>query len=148
MPAPTAVLQMGGSPPCPHWLRTAALVNLAAVLERCDEQVCRAFSIHHRAICPFARCLEHSAPAASCMHQQLRSHIIPTACFHASLPFPMRQMLPAVYRFIGASWGATPTQLGTLTLCRALVQALSSPLGGIAGEHARRLSIAQRRYGC
>ncbi len=44
------------------------------------------------------------------------------------------QMLPAVYRFIGASWDATPTQLGYLTLCRALVQALSSPLGGIAGE--------------
>ncbi|KAL4424385.1 hypothetical protein ABPG75_001686, partial [Micractinium tetrahymenae] len=72
-------------PPCRHWLRTAALVNLAAVLERCDEQ-----------------------------------------------------MLPAVYRFIGASWGATPTQLGYLTLCRALVQALSSPLGGIAGHCLHR----------
>lgn len=47
---------------------------------------------------------------------------------------PTKQMLPAVYRFIGASWGATPTQLGYLTLCRALVQALSSPLGGIAGK--------------
>lgn len=43
------------------------------------------------------------------------------------------QMLPAVYRWLGASWGASPTQLGVITLCRALVQALSSPLGGIAG---------------
>lgn len=64
----------------PHHFRTALLTNLAAVLERCDEQ-----------------------------------------------------MLPAVYRFIGASWHATPTQLGYITLARALVQALSAPIGGIAG---------------
>jgi hypothetical protein len=42
-------------------------------------------------------------------------------------------MVPAVYRFLGASFAATPTQLGYITLSRALVQALSSPLGGIAG---------------
>lgn len=48
-----------------------------------------------------------------------------------------RQMLPAVYRFIGASWEATPTQLGYITLSRALVQALSSPIGGIAGGLGR-----------
>ncbi|PRW59549.1 MFS general substrate transporter [Chlorella sorokiniana] len=72
-------------PGTPHRVRTAALVNLAAVLERCDEQ-----------------------------------------------------MLPAVYSFIGASWSATPTQLGYITLCRALVQALSSPIGGIAGHLLHR----------
>ena len=32
------------------------------------------------------------------------------------------QVLPAVYYFIGRSLKATPAQLGTLTLCRALVQ--------------------------
>ena len=32
------------------------------------------------------------------------------------------QVLPAVYYFIGRSLNATPAQLGTLTLCRALVQ--------------------------
>ena len=32
------------------------------------------------------------------------------------------QVLPAVYLFIGKSLHATPAQLGTLTLCRALVQ--------------------------
>ncbi|KAI7839840.1 hypothetical protein COHA_006425 [Chlorella ohadii] len=47
-------------------------------------------------------------------------------------------MLPAVYSFIGASWSATPTQLGYITLCRALVQALSSPVGGIAGHLLHR----------
>ncbi|KAI3436365.1 hypothetical protein D9Q98_002418 [Chlorella vulgaris] len=66
-------------------LRTALLVNLAAVLERCDEQ-----------------------------------------------------MVPAVYRFIGAAFDATPTQLGYITLSRALVQALSAPLGGIAGHCLHR----------
>jgi hypothetical protein len=43
-------------------------------------------------------------------------------------------MVPAVYRFIGAAFDATPTQLGYITLSRALVQALSAPLGGIAGK--------------
>ena len=32
------------------------------------------------------------------------------------------QVLPAVYLFIGKALHATPAQLGTLTLCRALVQ--------------------------
>ena len=32
------------------------------------------------------------------------------------------QVLPAVYYFIGRSLQATPAQLGTLTLCRAMVQ--------------------------
>lgn len=83
-------------PTVPHLRRTALLVNLAAVLERCDEQ-----------------------------------------------------MLPAVYRFIGATWSATPTQLGYITLCRALVQALSSPLGGIAGKEGKQSQrdVAQWRMG-
>ena len=56
------------------------------------------------------------------------------------------QILPALYNFIGLSFRATPSQLGTLTLCRALVQALSSPIGGLSGgqpnfSHAR-LNIA------
>ncbi len=43
------------------------------------------------------------------------------------------QILPALYNYIGQSFHATPSQLGTLTLCRALVQALSSPIGGLSG---------------
>lgn len=51
------------------------------------------------------------------------------------------QVLPAVYRYIGASWDASPTQLGYITLSRALVQALTAPVGGIAGvcAHGPRL---------
>lgn len=43
------------------------------------------------------------------------------------------QILPAMYNFVGLSFGATPAQLGSLTLCRAVVQGLSSPIGGLAG---------------
>ena len=42
----------------------------------------------------------------------------------------------ALYRFVGKSFGATPAQLGLLTLSRALVQALASPLAGILGGWA------------
>ena len=41
--------------------------------------------------------------------------------------------LAAVYIWVAASFEATPKQLGFLTLSRALVQALASPLGGIMG---------------
>jgi hypothetical protein len=44
-------------------------------------------------------------------------------------------MLPAVYRFVGASFRAGPSALGELTLARALMQALASPFGGLAGFH-------------
>lgn len=38
-----------------------------------------------------------------------------------------------MYAWVGASFDATPTQLGAITLGRAMMQALSSPLGGVAG---------------
>lgn len=48
-------------------------------------------------------------------------------------PCPM-QILPALYNALGKAFDASPTELGYLTLSRALVQAFASPLGGIAGE--------------
>lgn len=45
------------------------------------------------------------------------------------------QMLPAVYAFVACSFNATLTQLGNITLCRALVQAIASPLGGFLGAY-------------
>lgn len=111
------------TPAPPHHVRTATFVNLAAVLERCDEQ---------------------ASPGGwgGCRSLALKSPVAPGpgACNNLwAMPtfrpfsWPAIQMLPAVYSFIGASWSATPTQLGYITLCRALVQALSSPVGGIAG---------------
>lgn len=46
------------------------------------------------------------------------------------------QLLPAVYLFVAAAFRATPEQLGYLTLSRALVQAIASPLGGFLGKHS------------
>ena len=43
-------------------------------------------------------------------------------------------LLPALYRFVGAAFGERPSQLGRLTLSRALVQALASPLVGVLGH--------------
>ena len=66
------------------------------------------------------------------------------------------RILPAVYNFVGTTWNATPSQLGALTLCRALVQALSSPIGGFLGgsplwcpcdENSHPKSTIHRRTG-
>lgn len=43
----------------------------------------------------------------------------PSALVYPAFP---PQVLPAVYLFVGRSLNATPVQLGTLTLCRAMVQ--------------------------
>jgi hypothetical protein len=37
-------------------------------------------------------------------------------------------VLPALYLFIATSLKASPSQLGVVTLCRALTQAISSPI--------------------
>jgi hypothetical protein len=44
------------------------------------------------------------------------------------------QLLPSVYFYVGCAFHASPSQLGTITLCRVLVQALASPLGGVLGD--------------
>lgn len=51
------------------------------------------------------------------------------------------QLLPASYAFVAASLDASPRQLGYLTQCRALVQALTSPLGGLAGHYFNRIYV-------
>eukprot|EP00879_Flechtneria_rotunda_P014283 GHRR01014921.1.p1 GENE.GHRR01014921.1~~GHRR01014921.1.p1 ORF type:complete len:482 (+),score=156.06 GHRR01014921.1:483-1928(+) len=51
------------------------------------------------------------------------------------------QVLPAVYLFVGRSLNATPVQLGTLTLCRAMVQTLASPMSGILGDRYDRTLV-------
>ena len=55
------------------------------------------------------------------------------------------QVLPAVYLFVGRSLNATPVQLGTLTLCRAMVQTLASPLSGILGDRFDRVLVLSSR---
>ncbi|KAK9838092.1 hypothetical protein WJX81_000768 [Elliptochloris bilobata] len=50
-------------------------------------------------------------------------------------------VLPAAFKFIGAAMGATPTQLGQITLSRALVQAASSPMAGLLGDRLDRVHL-------
>ncbi|GAB4823909.1 hypothetical protein N2152v2_010955 [Parachlorella kessleri] len=51
------------------------------------------------------------------------------------------QLLPALYRNVGESFHATPSQLGILTLSRAMVQALASPLAGVLGHYINRIVV-------
>eukprot|EP00892_Ulva_mutabilis_P011286 jgi/Ulvmu1/852/UM100_0003.1 len=50
-------------------------------------------------------------------------------------------VLPAVYLFIARSLRASPSELGVMTLCRALMQALSSPISGVLGDTIDRTII-------
>ncbi|RCV45829.1 hypothetical protein SETIT_9G485000v2 [Setaria italica] len=50
-------------------------------------------------------------------------------------------LLPAVYREVGAALGASPTALGSLTLCRAVVQALCYPLATCAAARHDRARV-------
>lgn len=56
------------------------------------------------------------------------------------------QLLPSLYRYVGASFDATPSALGLITLARAVVQSLASPFGGIAGYYYNRVWVIA--FGC
>ncbi|KAG2486460.1 hypothetical protein HYH03_014907 [Edaphochlamys debaryana] len=51
------------------------------------------------------------------------------------------QIVPALSRPLGCSFRAGPHALGLITFARALVQALASPLGGLAGHYYDRVSV-------
>jgi MFS family permease len=50
-------------------------------------------------------------------------------------------LLPAVYKEVGAALDASPTALGSLTLCRALVQAACYPLAAYASARHDRARV-------
>lgn len=50
-------------------------------------------------------------------------------------------LLPAVYREVGDALGASPAALGSLTLCRALVQAACYPLATCAAARCDRARV-------
>lgn len=56
------------------------------------------------------------------------------------------QILPSLYRYVGASFDATPSELGYITLSRAVIQAAASPFGGIAGYYYNRVWVIA--FGC
>lgn len=49
------------------------------------------------------------------------------------------QLLPSVYPYVARSLQASPAALGYLTLSRALVQSIASPVGGVLGAHPLEL---------
>ena len=51
------------------------------------------------------------------------------------------QLLPSVYPYVARSLQASPAALGYLTLSRALVQSLASPLGGVLGHTYNRVRV-------
>ncbi|KAH7618077.1 hypothetical protein Ndes2526B_g06979 [Nannochloris sp. 'desiccata'] len=51
------------------------------------------------------------------------------------------QTLPALYKYVGRSFKATPRQLGLVTLGCALVQAITSPIGGLLGHYFNRITV-------
>ncbi|KAL4859340.1 Zinc finger CCCH domain-containing protein 12 [Chlorella vulgaris] len=51
------------------------------------------------------------------------------------------QTLPALYKYIGRSFKASPRQLGFVTLACALVQAVCAPIGGLVGHYANRAHV-------
>lgn len=54
-------------------------------------------------------------------------------------------ILPAMYKYISKDFDATPAQMGALSLCRGLTQALTTSVGGISGE--RTLSNVLALFG-
>ncbi|CAN6181783.1 unnamed protein product [Urochloa humidicola] len=50
-------------------------------------------------------------------------------------------ILPAMFREVGAALGASPTTLGSITLCRALAQALCYPLAACAAARLHRARV-------
>jgi MFS family permease len=50
-------------------------------------------------------------------------------------------ILPSTYAFIGAALGATPAQLGNISLARALAQAATAPIAGVLGDRLDRPRI-------
>ena len=42
-------------------------------------------------------------------------------------------ILPAMYKYISKDFHASPSEMGAITVCRGLTQALTSPIGGVLG---------------
>lgn len=98
---------------------TTVLMNLASIVERADEGILPA--VRQRGL-QWHSCRWHSCRAARRVPPQAVSFCPPRSMPPAPLVSLCRP-LPQVYMFIGRSLNASLSQLGTLTLVRALFQA-------------------------
>ena len=73
--------------------------------------------------------------------RQQRTLALPLMTAAALLETANECLLPAMYRELGAALGASPAALGSITLCRALVQALCYPLALSATARSDRARI-------
>jgi hypothetical protein len=117
------------------WRRTTLLINLASVMERVDEQVLGGGETGGEGEEGVAmRAAAARATDRSTQHT-------PPLCSAFAPPIRAVQLLPALYAFVGHSFHATPRQLGTLTMARAIVQAGASPLAGVLGQAVSRVWV-------
>ncbi|CAL5080615.1 unnamed protein product [Urochloa decumbens] len=70
-----------------------------------------------------------------------RRWTLPLVTAAALLESADESLLPAMYTEVGAALGASPTALGSITLCRALVQALCYPLAACAAAWLDRARV-------
>uniref|UniRef100_A0A061SJ97 Mfs general substrate transporter n=1 Tax=Tetraselmis sp. GSL018 TaxID=582737 RepID=A0A061SJ97_9CHLO len=85
----------------------------------------------------------NSEVAAEAFTESQRKRVKTTALVYAAaiLERADEQILPAVYMFVGQSLRCSPSQLGTITLARAIVQALTSPISGVLGDRYDRAYV-------
>ena len=71
------------------------------------------------------------------MEKKRRARWRTSVCLNLAMVFERADevILPAAYSFVALSFAATPSDLANITLARALVQAVCSPVGGVAGIH-------------
>lgn len=84
--------------------------------------------------------MSHSSPPSTTYSKHALATTI-TVNLAACLERLDEQVVPALYDALGDAFDATPVQLSMLTLSRALIQALASPMGGVLGQHCNRAHV-------
>ena len=94
------------------------------------------------ALCCYLFSRQHVLDLASALHcravfmeKKRRARWRTSVCLNLAMVFERADevILPAVYSFVARSFSATPSDLANITLARALVQAVCSPVGGVLG---------------
>ncbi|CAL5221386.1 g3569 [Coccomyxa viridis] len=77
------------------------------------------------------------------MEKKRRARWRTSVCLNLAMVFERADevILPAAYSFVARSFAATPSDLANITLARALVQAVCSPLGGVLGHYGNRIWV-------
>ncbi|CAK0781097.1 hypothetical protein CVIRNUC_005284 [Coccomyxa viridis] len=77
------------------------------------------------------------------MEKKKRARWRTSVCLNLAMVFERADevILPAVYSFVARSFSATPSDLANITLARALVQAVCSPVGGVLGHYGNRIWV-------